>query len=73
MLVGTDVALFKGMVNKQSNQGDSMCKVTLKSGEVIEAKVVKAVRSCPSHKMAVWYVDNVNRCTTAVVRISRGN
>lgn len=71
LLVGTGLALIKGMENLTTiNRGETMCKVTLINGKVIEAKIVKAVKACPSPKMAVWYDDG--RCTTSVVRVSRG-
>lgn len=48
-----------------------MSKVTLMSGEVVQAKIVKGTKYCPTDKMAVWR-DEAGRCTTAVIKISRG-
>jgi hypothetical protein len=54
-----------------------VAKVTLLTGEVLDADVVKVVRAsaaCPTKDMAVWYPDQgqAGRCSTAVERVSRG-
>jgi hypothetical protein len=48
-----------------------MSKVQLLNGEVVEAKIVKAAKACPTVKMAVWQ-GYAGRCTTAVEQVKRG-